>query len=429
MHKHSGIQRLPYELVAYVVQNLDIEDVFNLSLTNKHFQYIIQEDNFCKPVIIAKASYTLEANEAKRTGRYAWALCRLTKRCKALSYASLYFVGNVWLRILDVHKSLDWELVIDIPTLVRLAVLQAASRRKFNRLNSTYRIFVRNDHRYLYIGTYLGEGTDSLRKWLSYPSLYLSHVVGCDIGFAVYFEIYDGWFYGLSNRTLDEIDDLDWMSYYYFIKKADSWRRQYTKGFIDDRWGLLKLEKDEGTGELIIVEYVSEAQQPVRTLISNIARLPHSFHMGDDSDVLSMLVRSKTYFCTYFRCCNIFLDLYDDDTSTDISGYPTLRLRAGARRFKPTIHEIYGLINASGRQGPVIATGDERSVIYATADSLKEGANKTLVLISFDPATRFYKTMSPDYILGEKIISENQDGLALVADYGATITCLRCTEV
>ncbi|KAI1315046.1 hypothetical protein F5Y16DRAFT_406985 [Xylariaceae sp. FL0255] len=428
MRVHPWIQGLPYELVAYVVQDLDIEDVFNLSLTNKHFQYIIRQDNFCKPVIVAQASYTLEANEAKRTGRYARALRRLSKRRDALSHASPYFVGKVvrsadsyeysggtlcyvikerpkkwWLRLLDVHKSLDWELVIDIPTLVRLAVPQAAGRRNFkfrvlhqsagivachfsftlpnaetenwililnpekhqileqSRLNSAHRIFVRNNHGYLYVGTHSGEGADGLRKWvlrgfdletrqwLSHPSLHLSHVVGYDIGSAVCFEIYDGWFYGLSNRTLDEIEDPDWMSYYYcfrfplgesssdciqVMRKADSWRRQHTEGPIDDRWGLLKLEKDEGTGELVIVEcrkeflqgkigsqrtyYTtpvifqdeSEEQQPVQRFIPNLGTLndppqsniPLRVHAAMHFWICTMMIRRPTF--PVFRRCD-----------------------------------------------------------------------------------------------------------------------------
>ncbi|KAI1331905.1 hypothetical protein F5Y16DRAFT_246841 [Xylariaceae sp. FL0255] len=595
LSRNSGLQRLPYELVAYVVQDLDIEDVFNLSLSSKHFQYIIQEDRFCKPVIMTKASYTLEAEEAESTGHFARALRRLTKRRGALSHACPYFVGIVcsadsyeysggklcyvieerpkkrWLRILDVHRSTDWELVIDIPTLVRVAVPQAASRRKYkfrvlhqkagivachlsftlpdaetenwllilnpekhqlldqSRLNSAHRIFVRNDHRYLYVGTHSGEGADGLRKWvlrgfdlencqwLSHPSLHLSHVVGCDVGSAVCFEIYDDWFYGLSNRTLDEVDDPDWTSYYHcfrfplsepspdsmqVMKRKDSWRRQHYEGPIDDRWGFIKLEKDEGTGELVIVEcrkeflrgksgsqrtyYTTpvvfpndnEELQPIQRLIPTLGTLndppqstiplrvrsPHSFHTGDNSYVPSMLLRSKTYFCTYFRCCNAFLDLHDDDTSTDASGLPTLRLRAGTRRLKstapsespassicspvanqgevraseepyhknevfawpprqrsaatwPLLDEIYGLINVCGRQGPVMATGDERSVVYAVADSSKGGVNKALMLISFDPATQFHKTRSTDPIQSEKITDEDQNSSAIATNY------------
>lgn len=58
-----GLLRLPYELVAYIVESLDIQDVFHWSLSSKHFQYIICEDRFCKPVVIV--SITLNLNMIK----------------------------------------------------------------------------------------------------------------------------------------------------------------------------------------------------------------------------------------------------------------------------------------------------------------------------------------------------------------------------
>lgn len=48
----QGLHRLPYELIVYIVGDLDIEDVFHWSLCSKHFQYIIREDRFCKPVVM-----------------------------------------------------------------------------------------------------------------------------------------------------------------------------------------------------------------------------------------------------------------------------------------------------------------------------------------------------------------------------------------
>ncbi len=119
----SGLQRLPYELVAYIVQDLDIEDVFHWSLCSKHFQYIIREDHFCKPVVMVstasdlrrrqrhqkvdhrltlppqtKVPGTLEAREAFKTGRFSRALRRLAKRREALSRASPICRGHRRLR-------------------------------------------------------------------------------------------------------------------------------------------------------------------------------------------------------------------------------------------------------------------------------------------------------------------------------------------
>lgn len=55
----SGLQKLPYELIAYIVEDLDVEDVFNWSLCSRHFQYIIREDRFCKPVILVSTNAML----------------------------------------------------------------------------------------------------------------------------------------------------------------------------------------------------------------------------------------------------------------------------------------------------------------------------------------------------------------------------------
>ncbi|KAI0405992.1 hypothetical protein F4802DRAFT_613960 [Xylaria palmicola] len=290
-----GLQKLPYELIAYIVDDLDIEDVFHWSLCNKHFQFIIREERFCKSVITKKAPSSLEAREALETGGFSRALRRVAKRHLALSRASPFAVGivacadsygffggklcyviearpNRWLRILDLHRSADRELVIDIPALIRTAVPRAVKSRKYkfkvlyqaagivscllsfalpqtdtenwllilnpqshqilevHRLESAAKIFVRNDNKYLYYGTHSWEGPDGFRKWVikgfdlkslswfSAPRLYLSDLAGNDIGSTVCFEIFGDYFYGLSNQTLFEADDPEWESHYYCFR-------------------------------------------------------------------------------------------------------------------------------------------------------------------------------------------------------------------
>ncbi|KAI1817342.1 hypothetical protein GGS20DRAFT_32590 [Poronia punctata] len=216
MHRTAGIQQLPYELMAKVVEDLEPEDVFHLSLCSKQFQYIIREDRFCKLVVMAKAAHTLEALEAHTTGCYSRAFRRIVKRRQAISQASPYAVGVMArahsygffngilcyivykqypreLRILDVAKSASWELVVDIPKLITSAVPEAANKRKYKfnvlyqaaglvsclltlgrkhwlliikpqeqlildalYLDAAHRIFVRNNSRYLYFGTHTG---------------------------------------------------------------------------------------------------------------------------------------------------------------------------------------------------------------------------------------------------------------------------------
>ncbi|KAI3326043.1 hypothetical protein HD806DRAFT_520747 [Xylariaceae sp. AK1471] len=557
-NKHTPrLQRLPYELVAYIVKDLDIEDVFHWSLCSKHFEYIIREDRFCKPVVMAKASNTLEAREALKTGHFSRALRRLAKRRSALSQASPYVVGIVacadsyefsggklcyiiedrpqrWLRILDIHKSTNWELVVDIPMLIRATITRAAKSRKYKfrvlyqeagivsclfsfalpqtenwlfiikpqeqriletfRLESTARIFVRNNEKFLYFGTHSGEGADGLRKWvikgfdlhnlkwLPQPRMYLPNVAGCDLGSTVCFEIFGDFFYGLSNQTLFEVDDPNWTSHYYcfrfplnepcpektqVMKKEDSWRRQHFEGPIDDRWGFLSLETDETTGNIVILEcrkewlrdqsgsqrtyYTTEVvfrqqagqedQQRVRA--GTMRRLgdhpqcddpipvrsPRYVHAGDDSSMTSLLIRSKTHFCAYIRCCQTFIDLIDD-TCMDTSGMQRLRLRTGHRRLKPdtgqisetlasdTPWKVQQLLNIDGHQGCVTATGDERSVVYATSDGSKGGV-KALVFLSFDPAARFDDMECGGDILGQRIPHDSQEGRGPAAGGGA----------
>ncbi|KAK5628798.1 hypothetical protein RRF57_004513 [Xylaria bambusicola] len=588
----SGLQRLPYELVAYIVQELDIEDVFNWSLCCKHFQYIIRDDHFCKPVVTTKVPNTLEAREALETGRYSRALRRIAKRHEALSKASPYVVGIVacadsyaffggklcyiiearpqrWLRILDIHRLTDQELVIDIPKLIAAAIPRAAKCRKYKfrvlyqaagivsclfsfalretenwlliikpqssqiletfRLASTARIFVRNNDKFLYFGTHSEEGADGLRRWalkgydlttkswLPQPRVYMAGLAGYEIGSSVCFEIFGDYFYGVSNQTLNEIDDPDWHSFYYCFRfplsepsitklqvmgSDDSWRRTHQEGPIDDRWGFLSLEMDEASGDIVILEcrkeWLKDQRGSKRTYYatevtfrenttqrvyqrlgadttrrgirdhaqsdSDIHRLPQYTHVGDESSDASLWIRSKMHYCAYIRCCHTFIDLVDD-TDIDASDGPRLRLRTGFRRLKPGIrlpskqsmletmrsvsqpimqphgvHHPYQpneryiwppeqdsrkpdfsldrarrLLDVKGYQGCVAATGDERSVIYATSDGSK-GSVQAVVFITFDPAARFRGMTYGGNILGQQIPSDVCDGADLDAD-------------
>ncbi|KAI1306207.1 hypothetical protein F5Y03DRAFT_394752 [Xylaria venustula] len=581
----SGLQRLPYELVACIVEGLDIEDIFHWSLCSKHFQYIIREDRFCKTVITTKLPRTLEARDSLQTGRFSRALRRLAKRREAISTASPYVVGIVacadsygyfggklcyiiearpqrWLRILDVHGPTNHELVVNIPKLIGEAVPRAANCRKYKfkilyqaagivsclfsfalretenwlliikpqssqiletfRLASTARLFVRNNDKFLYFGTHSEEGADGFRKWvikgydlqnncwLPQPRMYMSNLAGCEMGSTVCFEIFGDYFYGLSNQTLYEADDPEWQSHYYcfrfplnepilskleVMRNEESWRRQHSEGPIDDRWGFLSLERDETHGDIVILEcrkewlngqsrsqrtyYTTEVvfceqsvqeDQPrprgntTRRGLGDFPqpeapipiRRPEYVHVGDDSSIASLLVRSKTHFCAYIRCCHTFIDLIDD-TYMDPSGAQRLRLRTGYRRLKPgaqltsqysalegayvlnepsmqtpmqpyeantiyiwppepessesdpSLDRVQQILDVEGYQGCVTATGDERSVIYATSDGSKGGV-KALVLISFDPTAKFEGMSYGGNIRGQQVSQDPHEG-------------------
>ena len=46
-----SLARLPYELVAYVVQDLDLADICSLSYTCKKFQFLVQESKITKRLL------------------------------------------------------------------------------------------------------------------------------------------------------------------------------------------------------------------------------------------------------------------------------------------------------------------------------------------------------------------------------------------
>lgn len=45
-----SLSKLPYEIISLIVQELEIDDVFHLSLSPR-FNYLIKEDRICKPIL------------------------------------------------------------------------------------------------------------------------------------------------------------------------------------------------------------------------------------------------------------------------------------------------------------------------------------------------------------------------------------------
>lgn len=274
---------------------------------------------------------TPEAAEARQTQKYALALRRIYKRRQALRSAApftaaIVAVAESWiyangtlchildrtLRILDLHKSSGEETVIDVRALLDEAVAESRGARKYKLqvlhyaegivsciythtrplveswlivfsvdngckllttlpLDTTYKIFVRNDSDYLYFGTHSEFGEDGFRRWvlMGYDirgnrwfeqKVHLLDMVGSDIGQSIAFEIIDGKFYGLSSQASFEVDEVDWRSFYHCFRfpvaapkpkttersvKEEMWRRQHAEGPIDDRWSFIRLLRDD----------------------------------------------------------------------------------------------------------------------------------------------------------------------------------------
>lgn len=225
------------------------------------------------------------------------------------------------LRVLDLRRSAADEVVVDVRRLLReavareprarwrygfhvvhyscglvscvftsprpdveswLVVLDVRGRRivTTKALESTYKLFVRNDDAFLYFGTHSEFGEDGFRRWVlhSYDikanewfdqKIHLMDMVGSDINQSICFEIIDGYFYGLSNQTSFEVNEVDWTSYYHSFcfpvgspyaestQRSDRdkmWRREHAEGPIDDRWSFMRLVKNEENGKLQILE-------------------------------------------------------------------------------------------------------------------------------------------------------------------------------
>lgn len=46
-----GLAKLPYELLSFVVEDLDLVDIRNLSLVSKRFQYLTEESSMAKQIL------------------------------------------------------------------------------------------------------------------------------------------------------------------------------------------------------------------------------------------------------------------------------------------------------------------------------------------------------------------------------------------
>ncbi|KAJ9156142.1 F-box domain-containing protein [Pleurostoma richardsiae] len=466
-----SLRKLPFEIMSTIAQHLDPDDIFHLSLSCRQFDYLIHDETICKAALESAARFAPETQAARKSKRYASALRRLVKRREAISSAKPYLVALVAvaesylfangllcyilegrLRVLDLHRSSRSEIVIDIRTLLTeeidgyqdtkknrfyllhyaegvvsclysqgrpaaeswLVVLSLRENRVLTTrsLESSHKIFVRNNQEYLYYGTHTDIGEDDYRRWVLQgysicsgewfdQKIHLLDMVGSDIGSSICFEIIDGHFYGLSNQTSFEVEEMDWTSFYHSFKfpvdspkpkhtqiscKQSMWRRQHAEGPIDDRWTFIRLQKDENSGHLKVVESRKEwlagqrsgrrtyyttdlvfpegedeeyvftagsngqlARYNARDDLNNTSgkvtvppdvshaapkRCPYGTHPGDDASSSLLFTFSRCFLLSYHSASQTFLDLVDDPLPSNTNAQ-RLRVRAGSRRLRP----------------------------------------------------------------------------------------------
>ncbi|KAF7549848.1 hypothetical protein G7Z17_g6116 [Cylindrodendrum hubeiense] len=225
------------------------------------------------------------------------------------------------LHILDVHQSAQEELVIKIPWMLHcldpdfqwsslysfrpvhyshgiisslyshqdcegvavswLVVLRTKDLKvlAFHRLHSTQKLFVRNNGDYLVYGTKSQPGFDGFKRWalqrLDFQKrewtsdLILWNFAGSNLGQDICFEIFDEYFYCLSNKNKLHPEHGKWNSYYHVVRfplreatrescksppMRNLWRRHAAEGPVDQRWDSLQITRDEVSGKLFIFD-------------------------------------------------------------------------------------------------------------------------------------------------------------------------------
>ncbi|KAH6649739.1 hypothetical protein F5144DRAFT_20435 [Chaetomium tenue] len=447
-----SLVQLPYELVAFVVQDLDLADIRNLSYSCKKFRFLVEESQITRQLLQSRAPHSTEARDARDSEDHAAGLRRLIKRQDAIASVSPYAavivaVTQEWiyengvlchfldgeLRILDLHHSADSEMVVVLRKLAREAIPETRASHRYKLkllyyshgivslaysfrsadkpgfkhylvafnpltgeivcvtpLDSISKLFVRNDDKFLVYGITSEPDEQSNEIWdirafsfgsgIWLPGHLDLDVIGTDIGSTVCFEIFDRHFYVLSNLRSLDVEEVDWVSYYYCLRfplmqedgfgrieeldpAPNIWRRDQTEGPIDDRWTFLRLIQDEATGELKAVESRKEwvngqiiGKRTCYTTIINFdemaeedsgsdisvtktqqgtgprrwPRNPHMVHPEDDRSAQDITL-TKCPVRSYYPGCQTAIDLVDDSSSFDPRDQQ-LRFRGNTRR-------------------------------------------------------------------------------------------------
>ena len=146
-----------------------------------------------------------------------------------------------------------------------------------HHLRFTDSLFACHNSTHLYMGTLSARSSFGHQEWLvqgfdlssgqklTNEPIQLHDFAGTDLGTSVVFTVHDGCFYALSNQASHESEEVNWTSYYHYIRFAVDdedpkieirtiYRRQDSHGPINDAWTDLGFQIDHETGELLIVE-------------------------------------------------------------------------------------------------------------------------------------------------------------------------------
>ncbi|MCJ1420182.1 hypothetical protein MMC32_006539 [Xylographa parallela] len=143
--------------------------------------------------------------------------------------------------------------------------------------------FIRHDSKHLISGTYTGTEDSEDDTWkLSYYNLVKGHTSrqrfpsegfsSADIGSNIVFEIFDEYFYAITNQITVDAESADPSSYYggcrYSLSEGSLqdaeywriWRRQQREGPIHDLWTDFTMRQDENSRDLVLNESRREWQ-------------------------------------------------------------------------------------------------------------------------------------------------------------------------
>ncbi|KAL8725136.1 MAG: hypothetical protein Q9166_007540 [cf. Caloplaca sp. 2 TL-2023] len=168
-------------------------------------------------------------------------------------------------------------------------------------------IVVRNNRQYIAILAPTGLSANGRhREWVCRvwdtdnlparpPTLQIPQLAVNEIGQALVFEVYDKFLYAVSTQS-QEMDEPDWIAHYTCVRfpldnphasaleTISIWRRSHREGPINDLWTELQLQRDQCTGELVIIEarkeWIHGSSSQYRTWYKQI--LPASFTVIDD---------------------------------------------------------------------------------------------------------------------------------------------------
>jgi hypothetical protein len=223
------------------------------------------------------------------------------------------------------------------------------------------------------------------------------------------------------------VEEIDWTSFYYGFRfplsdpspektetsrRDGMWRRQNSEGPIDDRWSSMRLEKDEKTGSIMIIEsrmewltgnsgsqrtfYTTEmafcekskdadndtadqlsmpANDPLGRLVDSgrdrpnyreaVQRLPQYVQRAGTGSALQLFTLSQSPVRSFIPSCQTWVDLVDDRAESSPTQH--LRLRIGSRQVRPLTEPTSTKIT-QGQQGDRPSVDDEIEKVFKTND-------------------------------------------------------------